>query len=148
MLTVIAWDRRLVGAGLTMATRALRTPLGRAIGLGSAKEGVAHWWAQRLTAVALVPLLWFVIAVIALVGADRARCRRLAARPGAGDPDGPAADRAFYHAALGLAGRDRGLRRTNEGAKLALLVLRQARVALLLGRRRHLSPCCKLAFGG
>ena len=35
--------------------------MGRALGLGSAKEGVAHWWAQRVTAVALVPLaLWFV----------------------------------------------------------------------------------------
>ena len=50
-----------------------RSPLGRAIGLGSAKEGVRHWWAQRLTALALVPLtLWFVIAVIGLAGADRA----------------------------------------------------------------------------
>ena len=30
-------------------------------GLGSAKEGVGHWWAQRLTALALIPLaLWFV----------------------------------------------------------------------------------------
>jgi succinate dehydrogenase / fumarate reductase membrane anchor subunit len=49
----------------------LRSPLGRARGLGSAKEGVAHWWAQRLTAVALVPLcLWFVISVIGLAGAD------------------------------------------------------------------------------
>src|SRR5271155_5251369 len=51
----------------------LRSPLGRAIGLGSAKEGVEHWWAQRVTALALVPLaLWFVIAVIELAGADRA----------------------------------------------------------------------------
>lgn len=49
----------------------MRSPLGRARGLGSAKEGLAHWWAQRLTAVALVPLvLWFVVAVIANVGAD------------------------------------------------------------------------------
>jgi succinate dehydrogenase / fumarate reductase membrane anchor subunit len=49
----------------------MRSPLGRAIGLGSAKEGVAHWWAQRITAIALVPLaLWFVIAIIGLVGAD------------------------------------------------------------------------------
>jgi succinate dehydrogenase / fumarate reductase membrane anchor subunit len=40
--------------------------------LGSAKEGVAHWWAQRLTAVALIPLsIWFVAALIALTGADR-----------------------------------------------------------------------------
>ena len=49
----------------------MRSPLGRAVGLGSAKEGVEHWWLQRITAVALVPLsLWFVIAIIRLVGAD------------------------------------------------------------------------------
>jgi succinate dehydrogenase / fumarate reductase membrane anchor subunit len=53
-----------------MASR-MRSPLGRAIGLGSAKEGVEHWWAQRLTAIALIPLsLWFVSAVIGLAGAD------------------------------------------------------------------------------
>jgi len=51
----------------------LRSPLGRALGLGSAKEGVTHWWVQRVTAVALVPLaLWFVASVVALAGADRA----------------------------------------------------------------------------
>ena len=56
-----------------MATPRMRSPLSRAIGLGSAKEGVNHWWAQRVTALALVPLaLWFVIAVIELAGADRA----------------------------------------------------------------------------
>ena len=49
-----------------------RTPIARARGLGSAKEGAAHWWAQRLTALALVPLvLWFVISVVSLVGAGR-----------------------------------------------------------------------------
>ncbi len=38
----------------------LRSPLGRAAGLGSAGHGVAHWWAQRITAVALIPLApWF-----------------------------------------------------------------------------------------
>jgi len=56
-----------------MAMTPMRSPLGRAIGLGSAKEGVAHWWAQRVTALALVPLtLWFVIAVIGMIGADHA----------------------------------------------------------------------------
>jgi succinate dehydrogenase / fumarate reductase, membrane anchor subunit len=51
----------------------MRSPLGRAIGLGSAKEGIEHWWRQRVSALALVPLtLWFVIAVIGLVGADHA----------------------------------------------------------------------------
>jgi len=56
-----------------MSERAdMRSPLGRAIGLGSAKEGVAHWWAQRVTALALVPLmLWFAAALIAHLGAGR-----------------------------------------------------------------------------
>jgi succinate dehydrogenase / fumarate reductase membrane anchor subunit len=50
----------------------LRSPLGRAIGLGSAKAGVDHWWAQRVSAIALVPLaLWFVAAIVQLAGADR-----------------------------------------------------------------------------
>ncbi|MEE8559565.1 MAG: succinate dehydrogenase, hydrophobic membrane anchor protein [Alphaproteobacteria bacterium] len=49
----------------------LRTPLGRVRGLGSAREGVAHWWGQRLTAIALVPLaIWFVVSIAALAGAD------------------------------------------------------------------------------
>jgi len=45
----------------------LRSPLGRVLGLGAAKEGVRHWWSQRLTSVALVPLsLWFVVSLLAL----------------------------------------------------------------------------------
>jgi succinate dehydrogenase / fumarate reductase, membrane anchor subunit len=54
-----------------MAAPHMRSPLGRALGLGSAKEGVEHWWLQRLTAVALVPLaVWFAAVVIRLAGAD------------------------------------------------------------------------------
>lgn len=46
-----------------------RTPLGRVRGLGSAREGTHHWWLQRVTAIALVPLtIWFVTSVIGLVG--------------------------------------------------------------------------------
>ena len=49
----------------------LRTPLARARGLGSAKDGVHHWWAQRLTAIALIPLVvWFAISLVMLSGAD------------------------------------------------------------------------------
>ena len=52
----------------------LRSSLGRVRGLGSAKEGVGHWWAQRVTAIALVPLsIWFVVAAISLMGADYAQ---------------------------------------------------------------------------
>ena len=50
----------------------LRSPLGRARGLGSARTGSHHWWSQRLTAIALVPLtLWFIFSVIHLSGATR-----------------------------------------------------------------------------
>ena len=51
----------------------LKSDLGQVRGLGSAKEGTAHWWAQRVTAVALVPLsLWFVWSATTLVGVDQA----------------------------------------------------------------------------
>ena len=54
----------------------LRTPLARARGLGTAKDGLHHWWAQRITAVALVPLVvWFAISLVMLSGADYAAVR-------------------------------------------------------------------------
>jgi succinate dehydrogenase / fumarate reductase membrane anchor subunit len=53
--------------------RSFRSPLARALGLGSAKSGVRHWWAERTTAVALVPLcLWFVASIVAHSGSDYA----------------------------------------------------------------------------
>ncbi len=48
-----------------MDHRNMRSPIARAMGLGSAKEGVGAWWAERVSAVALVPLtLWFAAAII------------------------------------------------------------------------------------
>jgi len=45
----------------------LRSPLGKVLGTGSAKEGVQHWWLQRLTSIALVPLtIWFVVSLLSL----------------------------------------------------------------------------------
>jgi succinate dehydrogenase / fumarate reductase membrane anchor subunit len=50
----------------------MRSPLGRARGLGSARAGAAHWWGQRLTSLALLPLtLWFLCAMIRMTGATR-----------------------------------------------------------------------------
>lgn len=50
----------------------LKTPLGRVRGLGSAKNGTRHWWLQRVTAIAMIPLvIWFVASIVGLIGADR-----------------------------------------------------------------------------
>lgn len=49
----------------------LRSPLGRVLGLGSAKGGSAHWYAQRVSAVALVLLgMWFIVSLATLGGAS------------------------------------------------------------------------------
>lgn len=49
----------------------LRSPLGKARGLGSAKDGTHHFWVQRVSAVALIPLsLWFVFSLACLGSAD------------------------------------------------------------------------------
>jgi succinate dehydrogenase / fumarate reductase membrane anchor subunit len=85
-----------------MASR-MRSPLGRAIGLGSAKEGVEHWWAQRITAIALVPLsLWFVSAMIGLVGADLETMQNWVARPLPAILLVLLLIALFYHTSLGL----------------------------------------------
>ena len=56
-----------------MADKGMRSDLGRVRGLGTAKEGVHHWWMQRLTAIALVPLtLWFIISIASLNSASYA----------------------------------------------------------------------------
>jgi succinate dehydrogenase / fumarate reductase membrane anchor subunit len=55
--------------GITQTS--LRSPLGRVRGLGSAKGGTHHWWMQRVTSIALLPLtLWFVASMIGLAGAS------------------------------------------------------------------------------
>ena len=60
------------GTSKTPQVDIMRSPLGRARGLGSAKAGAAHWWAQRLTALALLPLtLWFLCAAVRMIGATR-----------------------------------------------------------------------------
>lgn len=54
----------------------LRSPLGRVLGLGSAKDGTGHWWAQRVSAVALIPLtLWFMLSLLSLPALDYATVR-------------------------------------------------------------------------
>ena len=60
----------------------MRTPLGKVRGLGSAKEGTDHFWRQRLTAVANVPLLiFFVIFLVRYAGAPYADVLAALANP-------------------------------------------------------------------
>lgn len=54
----------------------LRSPLGRVLGLGSARDGTGHWWAQRVSAIALIPLtLWFMLSLLTLPALDYATVR-------------------------------------------------------------------------
>jgi succinate dehydrogenase / fumarate reductase membrane anchor subunit len=64
------------------AVHMMRSQLGRARGLGAAKVGVEHWWAQRVTAIALLPLsLYFVLSVIRLEGHTREQMADFIGRP-------------------------------------------------------------------
>lgn len=63
----------------------LRSPLGRVLGMGSAKDGTGHWWAQRVSAVALIPLsLWFVFSLLMLPDLDYATVRTWLSLPVSG----------------------------------------------------------------
>jgi len=67
-------DDQPVCHGVAPVTRrSFQSPLARALGRGAANSGVQHWWAERVTAVALVPLcLWFAASIIAHAGSDYA----------------------------------------------------------------------------
>ena len=60
----------------------MRDPLATARGLGSAKDGVNHWWMQRITAIALMVLSpWFIYFAVSLIGADHFTVRATIAQP-------------------------------------------------------------------
>jgi succinate dehydrogenase / fumarate reductase membrane anchor subunit len=81
----------------------MRSPLARASGLGSAKSGLRHWRAQRLSAVALVPLtLWFVASIIAHTGGDYPAFAAWLRSPLAATPMVLLLIALFHHSALGL----------------------------------------------
>src|SRR5271168_920891 len=81
----------------------MRSQLGRAQGLGAAHGGLHHWWAQRLTAMALLPLsLYFVLSVLMLAGATRAQMAAFMAEPWNTVLYLCLITALFYHLALGL----------------------------------------------
>lgn len=81
----------------------LQTPLKRVRGLGAAKSGTRHFIAQRVTALALVPLvLWAIFLALALVHADYAQARALLHHHFAAVALGAFVIAVFWHAQLGL----------------------------------------------
>jgi succinate dehydrogenase / fumarate reductase membrane anchor subunit len=89
----------------------LETPLHKVRGMGSAHSGVSHFWRQRVTAAALIPLsIWFGVSLLGLVGAHEAATLTFLSQP------------MLYHMALGLqVVIDDYIH--NDGQKLVLMLL-------------------------
>jgi succinate dehydrogenase / fumarate reductase membrane anchor subunit len=86
-----------------MSAADLKTPLKRARGLGSAKSGTHHFIVQRVTAIALVPLvIWGIFLVLALVQADYAQARAIVHHSFAAIWLAALVIATFWHAQLGL----------------------------------------------
>lgn len=80
-----------------------RTPLKQALGLGASHTGTSFWWAQRVTAVALIPLLiWFVLGVARYGRADYASVRAWLGSPTTAVLMMLALATSFYHGMLGI----------------------------------------------
>ncbi len=124
----------------------LRSPLGTARGLGSAKSGTGHWMVQRITAIALVPLgIWFVIGLIAHIGAPYAEMRAWIASPVSAVLMVALLIMMFHHAQLGLQVVIEDYIHAHFPKVAALLVVKGA--ALFLGLLGVFSVL-KIAFGG
>ncbi len=124
----------------------LRSPLNRARGLGSAKDGLHHWWAQRLTALALIPLvIWFAISLVMMSGADYGMVRAWIGSP-------VAMVLLILTIVIGLHHGQLGLQVViedyvhNDGVKLALIVAVRF-VAVLFGLAAVVA-IMRIGFGG
>ncbi|HEY4264995.1 MAG TPA: succinate dehydrogenase, hydrophobic membrane anchor protein [Micropepsaceae bacterium] len=104
-------------------TARLRTPLSRIEGLGAGRSGTMHFWHQRMTAVALVPLsIWFVASALAYVGADQGAVAAYFAEPVNAVPMFLFVVASTYHMSLGLQIIIEDYIH-QEGQKIALLML-------------------------
>lgn len=100
----------------------IRSSLASARGLGSAKTGVSHWWFQRVSAVALVPLtLWFVACLASQLGADYSSVTEWLSSPLQASLLAIYLAAIFFHSQLGLQTIIEDYVH-HEGAKMALLI--------------------------
>ena len=81
----------------------LETPLHKVQGLGASHSGTGHFWRERLTSVALIPLsLWFAYAVLGLVGTNEVAIVSFLAHPWNAILMGLFVVISFYHLSLGM----------------------------------------------
>ena len=123
-----------------------RSPLSTARGLGSAKSGTHHWWMQRVTAIALIPLIiWFLISAIGLIGAEFDVVKAWVAQPLTSVLLILFAVAFFYHMKLGVQVVIEDYVH-GEGRKLALLLaVNFAAIGLSVA---CIFSILKIAFGG
>jgi succinate dehydrogenase / fumarate reductase membrane anchor subunit len=123
-----------------------RSPLGKVRGLGSAKDGTHHWWMQRLTAIALVPLvIWFVISVITLIGKDHAAFKAWVGNPISATLLVILIAATFHHAQLGMQVVFEDYVHS-EGLKLAAILVTKGLALVLAGI--GIVSVLRIAFGG
>lgn len=124
----------------------MRAPLKKVRGLGSAKDGTTHWWHQKVTALALVPLFVIGLAyVLCLLGADYTEVRQTLSQPFASLILLLLIAATFYHLKLGLQVVIEDYIHT-ESTKFILLLLNSF-VCAAVGLAAALAVL-KLAFGG
>ena len=129
-----------------MTNRSMQTPLGRVRGLGSAKEGVDHWWLQRLTAAAQVPLvLWFIISLANMAGASHDEVVAWLSHPVVTVLTVLLVFSLYYHAKLGL---QVVIEDYISGEGVKLVTLTAMKFGLILFGTATIFSVLKIAFGG
>lgn len=103
--------------------KSIRTPLGRARGLGSAKDGTHHWWVQRVSAIAMIPsLVYLTVQLPQIVTHDHGAFVFWLQQPLPALALALFLASAFYHAALGIQVIIEDYIHS-EGQKIALLLI-------------------------
>ena len=81
----------------------LQSDLGKVRGLGSAKEGTHHWWWQRVTALAMIPLsIWFISGLICMIDGTHAEALDWVSKPHVTVLTVAFLSALFYHLKLGM----------------------------------------------